>query len=368
MPTTSIPFAQSSNPAALTAKSPAGDGKPLTDMKTTAEMSFVAHFQQLATKQADIDLATLLPEESAKSDAGTDSELKPLLSILDALGLAQRLAPASPMPGEAPHSLPDTMPAPGAVALAVPFTPPSSAANSAASTDTPAAASPSLPAERLEPAVFVVPDPFTPARTEPPHDPSAGREFASNLTAAIAAAHETPSPGATAAAVQQVVAHRSSGQFSGAHEELIITRPVGTPGWTEEVGNRIAWIASQSRSQAELVLNPPQMGRIEVNLTLNGDQATASFASSNPVVRELLEAALPRLREALADAGIQLGQTQVGAEHRQHQAWQEKHGENPVSDLMHIADANAAISSAGSGNSSTLAALKSGRGLVDVFV
>lgn len=366
MPTTPIPAAQGSALAALTAKPPAGDGKLQTDMDTTGAMSFAAHFQHIAAKRADIDLASLPQEESAESDPRTGNEPRSRLPVFDALGLAQRHAPATTVPSEEAHPLPATIPEPDVVALGAPLTPPSFAANPAAGTDNPAAASFPFQAERREPAVAIMPGLLVPARTDSANAPSAGREFASSLTTAIAAAHDTPSAGATASAVQQVIAQQSPAQFSNAHEGVIIARPVGTPGWSEEVGNRITWIASQGRSHAELVLNPPQMGRIEVNLTLNGDQAIASFASSNPVVRELLEAALPRLRDALADAGIQLGQAQVGAEHTHHQQ-QEKHGENPVLDLMHTAKANAAISSASSGNSSTLATLKSGRGLVDVF-
>ncbi len=49
-------------------------------------------------------------------------------------------------------------------------------------------------------------------------------------------------------------------------------------------------------------------------MTLNGDQATALFTSSNPAVREALENSLHRLREVLADAGVSLGQAQVGSE------------------------------------------------------
>ncbi|MFN3883368.1 MAG: flagellar hook-length control protein FliK [Rhodocyclaceae bacterium] len=369
MPTPPIPAAQSASLAALTAKLPAGDGHALADGEAASAASFAAHFQRIAAKQVDIGLTTLSPEEPAESDESTGQDLMALLPILDTLGLAQPHSPASvpALPNAELHPLPSSTADSGAAALAAPATPPSSAANSAAATDAPAAVTSPLQAELRDPAVSVTPDHLIPARTEAAHVPSTGREFASSLTSAITTSHETQSPINTAAVVQHVVTHQSPAQSSTAHENLIVARPVGTPGWSDEVGNRIAWIAGQGRSQAELVLNPPQMGRIEVNLTLNGDQATASFASSNPVVRELLEAALPRLREVLADAGIQLGQAQVSAEHRQHQAWQEKHGENPVSDLMHITDANAAISSAGSGNSSTLAALKSGRGLVDVF-
>lgn len=93
-----------------------------------------------------------------------------------------------------------------------------------------------------------------------------------------------------------------------------VETPMGAAGWANEVGDKMTWMASSQLSKAELVLNPPDLGRIEVSLTIKGDQATAQFVSANPQVRETLEASIPRLREALADAGVNLGQTHVGSE------------------------------------------------------
>lgn len=95
---------------------------------------------------------------------------------------------------------------------------------------------------------------------------------------------------------------------------LRIDTPLGQTGWHEEMGQKLTWMVGNGRQQADLVLNPPQLGRIEVSLTMNGDQATAIFTSPNPAVREALESSLHRLREVLADAGVSLGQAQVGSE------------------------------------------------------
>ena len=65
---------------------------------------------------------------------------------------------------------------------------------------------------------------------------------------------------------------------------------------------------------AELTLNPPHLGNVEVRLSLSGNEAGAHFFAAQPSVREAIEAALPRLREMLAEAGLSLGQTQVSAE------------------------------------------------------
>ena len=197
----------------------------------------------------------------------------------------------------------------------------------------------------------------------------AGREFSAQLVTALAAGKEAPqTPGNIAAAAQHVIAQSSPAQSSATPSaNLASTQPVGTPGWTEEIGNHIAWLASKSESRADLVLTPPQMGRVEISLTIKGDQAAANFVSSNPVVREALEAALPRLREVLADAGIQLGQAQVNAENARQWGQQEKHGENFASDREREPTVHAAISQASSGSLSSIAGLKAGRGLVDVF-
>lgn len=101
-----------------------------------------------------------------------------------------------------------------------------------------------------------------------------------------------------------------------------VATPVASRGWADEVGQKLVWTASQDNGTAELILTPPQLGRIQVSINLQGDQASASFVAANPLTREALQDAMPRLREILAQAGIQLGQADVGAGHNpqaQHQ-------------------------------------------------
>ena len=109
-----------------------------------------------------------------------------------------------------------------------------------------------------------------------------------------------------------------------------VATPVGAPGWGGEVGDKVVWMVGRQETRAELVLNPPQLGRIEVSLSMNGDQADATFISANASVREALENAMPRLREVLQGAGISLGQTQVGAESFRQSAEQGQSGDNPA--------------------------------------
>lgn len=94
--------------------------------------------------------------------------------------------------------------------------------------------------------------------------------------------------------------------------QVRIATPFNQPGWAQEVEQKLAWVITQTRQQADLVLNPPELGRIEVSLVVKGDEVSASFASPHQAVREAIEESLVRLRENLAEAGINLGQTHVG--------------------------------------------------------
>ncbi|KAA6117983.1 flagellar hook-length control protein FliK, partial [Cupriavidus cauae] len=106
------------------------------------------------------------------------------------------------------------------------------------------------------------------------------------------------------------------GAQSGA--QAAVTLPlaprVGDPQWPQALGQQMVRLTTQGNHTAELQLNPPDLGPLKVVLNVVNDQAQAQFVSPHASVRAALEAALPQLRHAMADSGIQLGQTSVGAE------------------------------------------------------
>lgn len=97
---------------------------------------------------------------------------------------------------------------------------------------------------------------------------------------------------------------------------LRLVAPLGGAEWRAELGDRIAWMVGRGAQSAELVLNPPALGTIEVKLNMNlaGNEAGAQFFAANANVREALEASFPRLRELLASAGINLGDTSLSSQ------------------------------------------------------
>jgi flagellar hook-length control protein FliK len=95
-----------------------------------------------------------------------------------------------------------------------------------------------------------------------------------------------------------------------------VATPLHDGQWGADFGQRLIWMANNDLQTAQISITPANLGPIEVTLNIGSDQATAVFSSPFSDVRETLESALPRLREMLAEAGINLGQAQVSAQSR----------------------------------------------------
>lgn len=96
--------------------------------------------------------------------------------------------------------------------------------------------------------------------------------------------------------------------------DVKVDAPVGQHRWGGEFAQKVVWLTSQQHQVAEIRLNPAHLGPVEVMLSITQDQATAQFISSHSAVRDAIQEALPRLREMMAESGIQLGNVMVGAD------------------------------------------------------
>ena len=85
----------------------------------------------------------------------------------------------------------------------------------------------------------------------------------------------------------------------------------GSVAWQQELGDKLTWMIGRQSQSAELILNPPSLGAVEVRLNMSGGEANAQFYAANPAVRDLLESALPKLREMMGGIGLALGEAMV---------------------------------------------------------
>lgn len=92
------------------------------------------------------------------------------------------------------------------------------------------------------------------------------------------------------------------------------------PGWDLATAQRVAQMAARGVQSAEIQVDPPELGPVKVVIQVNNDQQTSvSFSSPNAGVREALEMTAQRLRDALAEAGLDLADVDVSDQSAQEQ-------------------------------------------------
>jgi flagellar hook-length control protein FliK len=115
---------------------------------------------------------------------------------------------------------------------------------------------------------------------------------------------------------QQVVAHANQEQIQQSEH---LAPNVGTRAWDQALGQKVIWLVAGGQQSAELTLNPPDLGPLQVVLKVSDDRLTVDFSANQAEVREALESALPKLRQILNDAGIQLFGFSVNSQASQQQ-------------------------------------------------
>ena len=81
--------------------------------------------------------------------------------------------------------------------------------------------------------------------------------------------------------------------------------------FAERINQQLSVMISNNAHHARIAVNPPQLGPVEVRVSVVGDEVTVHLAASHAATREALEDALPRLRTAFTDSGMTLGESGV---------------------------------------------------------
>lgn len=92
-----------------------------------------------------------------------------------------------------------------------------------------------------------------------------------------------------------------------------LNTPLTSPAWPSQLGQQLIQFAQRGgEHQVKMQLHPAELGPLSITLKVTEQGTQAHFLSSHAPVRQVLEQAIPQLREALAEQGISLGETSVG--------------------------------------------------------
>ncbi|TCV20499.1 flagellar hook-length control protein FliK [Vibrio crassostreae] len=79
----------------------------------------------------------------------------------------------------------------------------------------------------------------------------------------------------------------------------------------EQVAEKVQMMMSKNLKNLDIRLDPPELGQMKIRMTMNNDVANVHFTVSNQQARDVIEQTLPRLREMLAQQGMQLADSSV---------------------------------------------------------
>ena len=129
-------------------------------------------------------------------------------------------------------------------------------------------------------------------------------DFASQLTPSSLTANEK-APFSFQADIAQL--NQAVGGDGSKVEVSAMTRPLSHPQWDAELADKLVWMHKQAVPAAEMRLNPEHLGPISIRVDVDqNDQATVSFTAQHAVVKETIEAAIPKLREMLGEQQVKL--------------------------------------------------------------
>ncbi|TMP33880.1 flagellar hook-length control protein FliK [Pseudoalteromonas rubra] len=135
------------------------------------------------------------------------------------------------------------------------------------------------------------------------------------------------------AQVEQVRQSQQVNQQSAVNQKAMQTDPavsqainIARNDAVKALQERVNMMLNINNKEAEIRLDPPELGSMQIRIRSEGEQAQVNFVVQNQQAKEQLEQSMPKLREMLAEQGIQLGESNIqqgqGGEQQQQEASQ----------------------------------------------
>ena len=151
-------------------------------------------------------------------------------------------------------------------------------------------------------------------------------DFAQTMNRAIEHHHDQ-TYSATLKDVAQIQGEQSKqiqlNQFDSKFEKAInLSKSEGH----QQLSEKVRWMVNTKNLVAEIRLDPAELGSVNVKVALSGESVTVNFVVQSQQARDAVDTATPKLREMLAEKGIELGQSSV----HQESSGQQSQGDNEL--------------------------------------
>ena len=89
--------------------------------------------------------------------------------------------------------------------------------------------------------------------------------------------------------------------------------PVSSPDWGPALNQRITWMVANSLQNANITVNPPNLGPLEINIQSDQNKTNVQFIVTSSEVRQAIQDSIPALSKMFENSGLQLGQADINS-------------------------------------------------------
>lgn len=120
-------------------------------------------------------------------------------------------------------------------------------------------------------------------------------------------------------------------------QSLSLPATANSQQWGSALGEKVAFLINQNMNKAEIRIDPPHLGKLDISIHLKDDSATVVIHTQHAHTRDLVENSSIRLREYLQEAGY--SSVDVNVSHRESSSEQNFAGNQQSDSVTGKADA-----------------------------
>jgi flagellar hook-length control protein FliK len=102
---------------------------------------------------------------------------------------------------------------------------------------------------------------------------------------------------------------------------------------TKALYNKANIMLNLNLKEAEVRLDPPELGAMQIRLRSDAEQAQINFIVQNQAAKEMLEQTMGKLKEMLAEQGIELGESSVSEQGSESEQQSEQSSQEPSKEI-----------------------------------
>jgi flagellar hook-length control protein FliK len=102
---------------------------------------------------------------------------------------------------------------------------------------------------------------------------------------------------------------------------------------TKALYNKANIMLNLNLKEAEVRLDPPELGSMQIRLRSDAEQAQINFIVQNQAAKEMLEQTMGKLKEMLAEQGIELGESSVSEQGSESEQQSEQSSQEPSQEI-----------------------------------